>query len=63
MICCKSTSKKNMQIIIRNKLTNKVNITKLVGVIIDDQLNWQSHIKQIATKLQKNYYIIKRVVD
>ena len=63
MICCKSTSKKNIQIIIGNKLTNKVNKTKLVGVIIDNQLNWQSHLKQIATKLQKNYYIIKRVVD
>ena len=29
-------------------------------IIIDDQLNWQSHIKQIVTKLHKNYYIIKK---
>ena len=37
-----------------------MNETKFLGVIIDDQLNWQSHMKQIVTKLHKNYYIIKK---
>ena len=61
MIFCKIKYKDNIQISIGNKLIGKVNETKLLGVIIDDQLNWQSHIKQIVTKLHKNYYIIKKV--
>ena len=60
MIFCKTKYKDNIQISIGNKLIDKVNETKFLGVIIDDKLNWQSHIKQIVTKLHKNYYIIKR---
>ena len=30
-----------------------------LGIIIDDKLNWHSHIKQIVSKLH-NYYVIKR---
>ena len=37
-----STNKKN--ILILNKLIITVNETKLLGVVIDDQLNWQSHV-------------------
>ena len=60
MIFCKIKYKDNIQISIGNKLIDKVNETKLLGVIIGDQLNWLSHIKQIVTKLHKNYYIIKK---
>ena len=60
MIFCKTKYKDNIQISIGNKLIDKVSETKFLGVIIDDQLNWQSHIKQIVTKLHKNYYIIKK---
>ena len=41
-------------------LIDNVNETIFLGVIIDDQLNWYSHIKQIVLKLHKNYYVIKR---
>ena len=60
VIFCKTKYKDNIQISIGNKLIDKVSETKFLGVIIDDQLNWQSHIKQIVTKLHKNYYIIKK---
>ena len=60
MIFFKTKYKDSIQISIGNKLIDKVNEIKLLGVIIDDQLNWQSHIKQIVTKLHKNYYIIKK---
>ena len=60
MIFCKSKYKENIQISIGNKLIDKVNEIKFVGVIIDDQLNVQSYIKHIVTKLHKNYYIIKK---
>ena len=60
MIFCTTKYKDNIQIRIGNKLIDKVNETKFLGGIIEDQLNWQSHIKQIVTKLHKNYYIIKK---
>ena len=60
MIFCRTKYKDNIQISIGNKLIDKVSETKFLGVIIDDQLNWQSHIKPIVTKLHKNYYIIKK---
>ena len=60
MIFCKSQVEQNIQISFGNKLINKVNETKFLGVIIDDQLNWHSHIKQIVSKVHKNYYVIKR---
>ena len=47
-IFCKTKYKDNIQNRIGNKLIDKVNETKFLGVIIDD---WQSHIKQIVTKL------------
>ena len=58
MIFCKSQVEQNIQISFGNKLINKENETKFLGVIIDDQLNWHSHIKQIVSKLHKNYYVI-----
>ena len=60
MIFCKSHVEQNIQISFGNKLINKVNKTKFLGVIIDDQLNLHSHIKRIVSKLHKNYYVIKR---
>ena len=39
MIICKSKHKDNTQISIGNKLIDKVNATKFLGVIIDDQLD------------------------
>ena len=60
MIFCKSWIEQNIQISCGNKLINQVNETIFLEVIIDDQLNWHSHIKQIISKLHKNYYVIKR---
>ena len=60
MIFCKRKVKQNIQISFGNKLINKVKETIFLGVIIDDQLNWHSHIKQIVSKFHKTYYVIKR---
>ena len=60
MIFCKGQVEQNIQISFGNKLINKVNETKFLWFIIDDQLNWHDHIKQIVSKLHKNYYVIKR---
>ena len=60
MIFCKTKYKDNIHISIGNIMIDKVNETNFLVVIIDDQLNWQSHIKLIITKLHKNSYIIKK---
>ena len=49
-----------IQISFCNKLISKVNGTNFLGVIINDQLNRYSHIKQIVLKLHNNYYVMKR---
>ena len=45
MIFCEVEHKKKNQISIGIILIDKVTETKIVGYIIDDQLNLQSHIK------------------
>ena len=60
MIFCKSQVEQDIQRSFGNKLINKVNETNFLGVIIDDQLNWHGHIKQIVSKLHKNYYVMKK---
>ena len=60
MIFCKCQVGQNIRVSLGNKLINKVNETTFLGVIIDDELNWHRHIKQTVSKLQKNYYVIKR---
>ena len=45
MIFYKSQVEQNIQISFRNMFINKVNEIIFLGLIIDDQLNWHSHIK------------------
>ena len=53
MIFCKCQVEQNIRVSLGNKLISKVNETKFLGVIIDDELNWHRHIKQTVSKLQK----------
>ena len=39
----------------------RVKETKTLGVIVDDQLNWQTHLDSIVTKVSKGIGIIKRI--
>ena len=41
----------------------RVTETNFLGVVIDDKLSWQSHIRQIERKIAKNIGIIFRVRD
>ena len=43
-----------------NKI-NKVKETKTLGVIVDDQLKWNSHINTVATKVSKGIGMIRRM--
>ena len=39
----------------------KVSETKILGVIVDDQFKWNSHINMVATKVSKGIGIIRRM--
>ena len=40
----------------------KVDKVKFLGVIIDDKLNWESHIEHLETKLLSSIIMIKRII-
>ena len=39
----------------------KVDKVKFLGVIIDDKLNWESHVENLVTKLLSSIIMIKRI--
>ena len=47
-----------MNIFMKDCLINRVQVTKFLGVMIDEALNWKSHILYIKTKLSKNIAIL-----
>ena len=50
----------DIQLFIGINLINRVIGTKFLCVIIDDNLNWHSHINEVCMKLYKGYFIVKR---
>lgn len=49
------------QIQIDGTMVDKVDETKFLGIIIDDQLKWKSHISHICSKVSKGIGIIWRI--
>ena len=45
---------------INKEKVNRVNSTTLLGVVIDDKLNWKSHILSIRSKQSKCCAIVYR---
>ena len=43
------------------KKLKKVDMVKFFGVIIDEKLNWESHIEYLKTKLKSSIIMIKRI--
>ena len=52
-----------LEIKIQNTCIKKVTETKFLGVIIDENLNWNAHIKQLAKKLSSCTGILSRIKD
>ena len=50
----------DIQLSIYRNLINRVSETKFLGVIIDNNLNWHSHINKVCIKLYRGYSIVKR---
>ena len=59
-------NKSNCIISIKNKEIERVQVTKFLGILIDENFNWKEHIKLVISKLSKSIAIIlraKKVLD
>ena len=56
-----STTNIGTQITINNTDILRVNETKFLGVIIDDKLTFQQHIKQTENKISKGLYALRTI--
>ena len=45
---------------INKETINRVNVTKFLGVMIDDKLNWKNHICLVKSKLSKSCTVMYR---
>ena len=54
---CKKT---NIDIKVDNSILDRVYVTKFLGILIDDKLNWKEHIDMIKSKLSKTIANIHR---
>jgi len=55
----KNTNATDLNIPYKNKQISSIHSTKFLGLIIDNNLSWHSHIDQMIPKLNKaSYYII-----
>lgn len=48
----------NFQVIINNEYIDQVNETVFLGIILDEELSWKSHISHVANKISKSLGII-----
>ena len=61
MIFRNKKTKTDIKISIDGVFLNKVNSTKYLGVILDDKLNWSSHVSYVHSKLCKASHIISKL--
>ncbi len=59
MVFSNIRTKVKLDIKIEGNTINQVHSTKFLGIIIDDELPWKSHVKQVSTKVAKGMGIIK----
>ena len=52
------TIRENINIRINNCVIDRVHVTKFLGVLIDEKLNWKKHITFICSKLSKSIGVI-----
>ena len=57
---CKKTE--NMEIYMNNSGISRVKVTKFLGVIINENLNWKEHSKLVTSKISKNIAILYKAM-
>ena len=55
------STKKHFEIKLQQNVLNRVRNVKYLGMLIDDRLNWDPHIKQLSLQLSKSSAIIYRL--
>lgn len=51
----------NLNIVINNKLLEQKKGSKYLGIILDHQLNWKSHIQEILKKIVRGLGLLSRI--
>ena len=59
------TKKNSEHIVLSIAGTNieKVREIRFLGVILDDEINWKSHISHVGKKIAKSVFILNKVKD
>ena len=60
MVFSKTNNVQHLKIEINNTEISRVNVTKFLGVLIDEKLNWKKHIGLVLTKLSKSMFMLNR---
>ena len=60
MLFSNSKLPQKLDISIKNHCIDKVDVTKFLGVLIDEKLNWKQHINMVRSKLSKTFSVIAR---
>ena len=60
---CNDTNHENYSLKINDIIIKQVSETKFLGVTIDENLNWNSHIKQLSKKLSCSAGILNSIKD
>ena len=56
----KSGKQPNFEIHINQVTVKPIKETKFLGVILDNELNWTTHVKSLLTKMKRNYILMCR---
>jgi hypothetical protein len=60
MLFKKSKQVSNVELFMNNCKINRVHVTKFLGVMMDENLNWKEHISYVKTKISKNIAVLYR---
>jgi hypothetical protein len=58
---CNKKPRINTEILYENKQITTVTNTKILGIFIDDNMNWKCHIEHTGSKLSTTCYIIRSI--
>ena len=56
-----TTDKNNFEVTVTEQRVEVVPSARFLGLIIDDQLNWENHIKSISKKVNFKCFVLKRL--
>ena len=59
MVFTNTSNRDNVSITVNNQIINEISETKFLGVMLDNKLYWDAHIKHITDKMSKSVSILK----